>query len=180
MLTSAPVRQNVENEEEYSNPVKKKARVSLYHRTSPNLTRPRSVSPLDSVAPTMGSGLVKSSALLDLKDADMDKLGIAPSSGARKRSPQRPLSANSNKPHKLSPHNSTNRRISPLTTSLPPIGDSFSTVNSNADLLSPEDDPLEEMRSKEKNISGNAASQSAFFKGKIPRINTRELTEGMF
>lgn len=144
-------------EESYSNPVKKKARVSLYHRTSPSLTRPRSVSPLETTAPSMGSSLLNSSSLLDLNDTDLNKHAF--SSNTRKLSPKRPSSANS-RPNKLNAHANSNKPVSPLTTSLPPLSDSFSTVTSSKFLLkpkSPENSSPKKMSEKSENSSGNTA-----------------------
>ena len=94
----------------------------MYNKTSPNISRPRSVSPLESAPPLSldpSSHLFNSSSLVQLKDSDVDRLGLPPNGPTR---PKRPLSANS----KAAKSNADDaKRISPLTTSLLPPSDSF-------------------------------------------------------
>ena len=171
---TSPVYQNKRDleEETYSNPLKKKIRVSLYNKTSPNPQRPRSVSPLESKPPTsldLANPLLNSSSVVVLKDSDMDRLGLSPSGTSRKHSPKRPLSANS---RAIMSNSNDPKRISPLTTSLLPPSDSFSssspfnTVKTDDDLpkSSPTDLPAstsnEKVRrdmSDEKKVSKNSS-----------------------
>ena len=180
-------------EESYSNPVKKKARVSLYHKTSPNMPRPRSVSPLDSTVPMLVdpsmSALLTSSSLADLKDADMNKLGLSPNQTSRKRSPKRPLSANS-RAIKTSPGGG-NKRISPLTTSLPPLNDSFSTssfdtVNSENVVSDPKSSALlsatvsskSHRKEKQSRHQGGSTHKEADVEAVVPDVNASALLSG--
>ena len=90
---NSPGSQAALQEETYSNPLKKKARVSLYNKTSPNNPRPPSTSPFRSNTP-LGSGTPQSGAVLSSSSVvDLDKLGVnellpPPHKGATNWSPK--------------------------------------------------------------------------------------------
>ncbi|CAK8692819.1 unnamed protein product [Clavelina lepadiformis] len=99
-------------EENYTNPVKKKQRVSHLSKTSPNTpARPRSVSPLESSTTLLSvdnpiSTSINSSSVVDLDDTNISGLGLAETSSklSRRNSPKicsEPADAGSRKSSKL-------------------------------------------------------------------------------
>jgi len=73
---NSPGSQAALQEETYSNPLKKKARVSLYNKTSPNNPRPPSTSPFGS-STALGPGTSQSGVVLNSSSVvDLDKFGV--------------------------------------------------------------------------------------------------------
>nr|CAB3242122.1 RNA polymerase II elongation factor ELL [Phallusia mammillata] len=95
----SPKNRQAEDEANYTNPVRKKARVSYYHKTSPTSGgRPRSVSPLEtggilSLNPTSVS-TISSSSIVNLDDSDAGAFGL----GNERPSPKKPRVDNRRSP----------------------------------------------------------------------------------